>query len=1011
MPDIKENTRFHVFAATDGRDAEFVVPKGKSAAKKRKGPRREPDVLDSYYVERTRLVQSLCDSLERDGLVALCAEKGMGRHVLARQVSEALRGRGVATLELKVSGLIPESVCRKVKAALRDALDREDGGSKALVVIDGLGLLDDPYLARMARSVASGVVSGCRVIVLLDPDCESMLEFLPDCRVVRAAELALESREYKQWDGLLGGFSEADAKRCTHGIPSLLGTLRGVRCNPDGTPFGPLWDRAAADLLHDALRPELIDEELSVRAVMVALGAGDFQALSELGLRASRDILKEIESGCPLFGVDLHEGTFELVACTNDVVGQALSSLPAEYSGLIAAAVRLLAKRGHLRRAAAIASAQADASVLRTLVAEYPLELVDAGLARLAVREVGKAMDVPELCLARTVLEEVGAPLPKCGGIGASHARAAEGWAVGDAAGDPVRIVNPMGSGVAAPASGADAGFAAGPAGAAVKLPQRARRIQGQIALLRAIHEVKRCGTAGMSEDERLAIAAKGDVLAMRLIARLNVLEMRLGGQSIEAFRELLLVSNLREQVGEPSVYAAILALEFEGLRCLVGDPESAGDVSRLRKAQDVLEEGALFSLRCEAESVLSMSYEAMGVNTGALGLDKLISVLEARGETAALAWVRLVECVAELRAGAYRNAHVRAAAAFDAAVRTGLADVAVAAKMLERAAMLGLGEGPGLGEEWKIAGIEPLQDLAMLDKLHEAVAGDALGAADGVCMAMRGLMPRTEARALAGCIVSADRVVGREFGALLPLPWKPKRGAVVASADCGSEMANAYGVGRRSAVTLREDVPTLEVNVLGAFAVRRGGARLGESAWHRRRSRDLLSMLGLTPGHVLTRREAINQLWQDMDPVRGRENLYSVLSSLRSTVGQAPPEVIYILGEQGKIWLNDGTVSCDVDEFERIARQLMARRLPDDEAISLCLRLEGMYGHGSYLPASDAEGRYRRRHEELSRRFVDAMMTGVDAATRLHDERQAKWFLETVRIEREDGGPTVALG
>ncbi len=972
MPDIKGNARFQVFAATDGRDADFVAPKVRPAAKKQKKSRREPDVLDSYYVERTRLVQSLCDSLERDRLVALCAERGMGRHVLARQVSEVLRGCGVATLELGVSGLIPESVCRKVKAALRDALDREDNGSRALVVIDGLGLLDDPYLARLARSVASAVVSGCRVIVLLDPDCESMLEFLPDCRVVRAADLVLESREYKQWDGLLGGFSEVDAKRCTHGIPSLLGTLRGTRCEADGTPFGSLWDRAVADLLHDALRSELIDEELSVRAAMVALGAGDFQMLSELGLRASRDILREIESGCPLFGVDLHEGTFELVTCTNDVVGQALSGLSAEYSGLIAAAVRLLAKRGHLRRAAAIAAAQADASVLRTLVAEYPLELVDAGLAKLAIREVGKAMDVPELCLARTVLEEVGAPLPKYGNRG-----------------------RPL----------------ANDGACAAKLPQRARRIQGQIALLRAIHEAKRYGKAGMSEDERVAIAATGDVLAMRLIARLNVLEMRLGGQSIEAFRELLLVSNLREQAGEPSVYAAMLALEFEGLRCLVGDPESAGDISRLRKAQDVLEEGALFALRCEAESVLSMSYEAVAVNAGSSTLDRLISVLEARDETAALAWVRLAECVAELRVGAYRNVHVRAVAAFDAATKVCLPDVAVAARLFERVALLGLGEEPELGEEWQVAGVEPSHDLAMLDKLHGAVAGDVMGAADGVCMAMRGLMPRTEARVLAGCIVDADRVVGREFGALLPLPWRPKRGAVVTSVERGSVAATTYGVGRHSTVTLREDVPTLEVGVLGGFAVSRGGVRLGESAWHRRRSRDLLAMLALTPSHVLTRREAINQLWQDMDPVRGRENLYSVLSSLRSTVGQAPPEVIYIVGEQGKIWLNEGTVSCDVDEFDRVTRQLMARRLPDDEAISLCLRLEGMYGHGSYLPTSDAEGRYRRRHEELSRRFVDAMMTGVDAATRLHDERQAKWFLETVRIEREDGGPTVALG
>ena len=70
---------------------------------------------------------------------------------------------------------------------------------------------------------------------------------------------------------------------------------------------------------------------------------------------------------------------------------------------------------------------------------------------------------------------------------------------------------------------------------------------------------------------------------------------------------------------------------------------------------------------------------------------------------------------------------------------------------------------------------------------------------------------------------------------------------------------------------------------------------------------------------------------------------------------------------------------------------------------------MEGMYGSGSYLPTNDVDGRYRRRHEELSRRFVDAMLTGADAARRLRDERQAQWFLETARVEKGNC-PKIAL-
>ena len=90
--------------------------------------------------------------------------------------------------------------------------------------------------------------------------------------------------------------------------------------------------------------------------------------------------------------------------------------------------------------------------------------------------------------------------------------------------------------------------------------------------------------------------------------------------------------------------------------------------------------------------------------------------------------------------------------------------------------------------------------------------------------------------------------------------------------------------------------------------------------------------------------------------------------------------------------------MSCDVDEFERIARHVVSRKAEDSEVIALCVALEGMYNGGSYVPTNDSTGRFRDRHEELARRYRDAMLAGVEAATRLRDAHQAAWFAQSAK-------------
>ena len=1015
--------RYQVFATTGGPGSPGAPNGSSSKTPKRRqkagaaGGGRDTvgDFSGDSYIYRYKLVDGLVSSLERDGLVVLCGEYGLGRHVTARQLASTLRGRGAITTELRVSGLCSETICRKVRLALKEASVFAKEGGYALVVIDGLGILDDCVLARLSRSISNGVLSGCKIVVLLDPDCESMLEFLPSCHVVRASELLLDASEYSAWEGLLGGFSVVDAKRCTHGIASLLAVLRAVRCLPDGTPHGSAWDRVVGELLSHALRPELIEEELAIRCGMAALGYGDVQELERLGIRVSYDILREISSSAPIFGVDLQAGCFELVPCEADIVATSLAALPPKFEEVLSSAIRELAAQGRIRRASAIASALANGSNLRMLATEFPLEMIDAGQSRLLMRVVFSDEGAADLMPARRILR----------GLGISH----------------LVTVGPGADG-AAPSSSDEPGLS----------PRPSARVSMHVRLADAMREVKRTGSYPIGRQEEACVATVGGVTAAKLLARGREMELRLQGRSVEAFRELLVARELREQHGEPSVFSAMLASDFESLRILVGDPEASGDQMRLTKAREVLERCAPVSMRSEAQSLLSLTSAVTGASGSLHSVERFASAQEQADQVSLMAWVNLVTGIANLGSGAYRNAYVRACTAFASARKCGFADVALAAAMVERAALAGLGENPalaslgkgttltvpnrnsvlhGLGGEGLLSGDgigmeaggdvalgpaevaeeeEPSVDLALLNQLYGAVLEDDLDARAGAIAAMQGLVPRVEVMTFAACLARSDRSCGSRLADALPLSWRPRQALPQMLQD--EIPVDGRWLDEGSALqqfVSRDDIPLLEVCVMGGFAVRRGGVRISEREWRRRRSRDLISMLALTPGHMLARRDAMNQLWQDVDPIRGRESLYSVLSSLRSTIGQNLPELKYVVGEQGKIWLDEALVVCDVDEFERVARQVMGRKIPDDEAVSLCLRMEGMYGSGSYLPTNDVDGRYRRRHEELSRRFVDAMLTGADAARRLRDERQAQWFLETARVEKGNC-PKIAL-
>src|SRR5512135_1607426 len=103
-----------------------------------------------------------------------------------------------------------------------------------------------------------------------------------------------------------------------------------------------------------------------------------------------------------------------------------------------------------------------------------------------------------------------------------------------------------------------------------------------------------------------------------------------------------------------------------------------------------------------------------------------------------------------------------------------------------------------------------------------------------------------------------------------------------------------------------------LRVHLLGRFEVVRDDAPIPAHAWRRRRPADLLKLVALAPGRILSRDQVVETLWPDKDAASGANNLHRALYDLRQILGGRWVDI-----ERGQLFLHP-SVWLDVDAFER---------------------------------------------------------------------------------------------
>ncbi len=204
----------------------------------------------------------------------------------------------------------------------------------------------------------------------------------------------------------------------------------------------------------------------------------------------------------------------------------------------------------------------------------------------------------------------------------------------------------------------------------------------------------------------------------------------------------------------------------------------------------------------------------------------------------------------------------------------------------------------------------------------------------------------------------------------------------------------------------LDAETPLLQLKLLGDFEVIVGDRRIEEDDWRRKAARLMLEILAMVPTHSLTRAELCELIWPDRDFLLSRNNLYSVVSCVRETLGCRDDKPPYLVVEEGRITLNPKLVMVDVDEFEALCKEVLSHAGDRTWRLSLCRHVSALYAGGLRIPTQDVRGDFAAKQRTLHSLYLDVQVEASELALKEGLSKEALWFAQTAREKdplRED--------
>jgi predicted ATPase/DNA-binding SARP family transcriptional activator len=181
-----------------------------------------------------------------------------------------------------------------------------------------------------------------------------------------------------------------------------------------------------------------------------------------------------------------------------------------------------------------------------------------------------------------------------------------------------------------------------------------------------------------------------------------------------------------------------------------------------------------------------------------------------------------------------------------------------------------------------------------------------------------------------------------------------------------------------------------VRIALLGGFTVSVDGA-VAQAPWRLRKAKTIVKLLALVPNHRIHRDVLIEQLWPEVDPAVGANNLHQALHAARRVVGT---DNLLLRGEIVALG-GEGSVSVDVEDFDVAAAKAASTGALDDIRRALAL------WSGELLPEDlyeDWAAPHRDRLSAVRARLVAALAAALTAGGQ---PDQAVALLEPLAVER----------
>ncbi len=887
-------------------------------------------------------VFSLFEGEDDVHLLVLCAEPGMGKRFVIADALVHAEDEGFKVLHYNLRGMDSHDAAGRVSDLARRAVRASSSGARVIVGIDEIPPADEQCVRREARAFSKMLSGGVSVIVSMVPEGRQLLEVLNDCLVLGTQDLLASGIT-----DLTRSSQGYGIRACTRGIPTLVESLLSAEPGTQEHSSLPVsYYDAMGELVEASLRPTLTDEELRLRLAMILLGKGLIDDLRVVLGSVARDILSDVCTNAPLFGIDEELSRFDCLGCDSAPVGAAcipcLGSMCSAFPDVALGCASFLAKHSRINRAAYVCKLSGSVAS-GGLILQHAAEFFEAGEA-----------DLVE-------------------------------WALDGHGADQGESLGTLQTCEIALAAVSDRGFD----------PELPEKLSGLVA-----RQDAREKDLSMVVEARLVLQGSAGIvpfssedwtpMGRRLLAHREAWELMCEGKFTAALR--LLVANPGEDVSS-SLSSALLALDRELVATILCD-SAREDSKESEMACELL--APMEGMGSYVALVRLVERIALGTSEGSEEAEVLVSRAERAGDVLVQAAGLVVGCLLDLRHGSFARADVRSRLGIVISRRAGsdyLARVSVTLGLLARHL---------LGER-----VEPMAEDGSQDDLSAVseLVACAIEISSGR-LAPETASPVEPPRDALWLLLALMEGLG-DFSELLaeqvPISW---RRAIEAARKNRAGIGGKDGSGRRllsglspSEVMAIDDVRRLspdsetkmELVLLGDFVVRVGGERVQDAKLDRRDAKSMLEFLALQSGGCARRFEIVEQIWPESDYKTGFSKAYQAASALRAAVKELDQDIEPLVTSRASrtIGLNRAVVCCDVDEFRYCACEAVSAG-DDERAVEMARRAEQLYAGDLYIPPKDATGFIAAARSELKVLYADAMVSGADAAYRMGNRRMA---------------------